>query len=153
MEDSETVGDEWKVVDEDSVSRKNTKMLHANCRLSYKIDGAVLSKNRELDCKTLLGQSGWQNVFEPSDSNCGLCQSELGPSRSHPGSNGHGILITTLNPFRKIAVKVKMCHQKSCQAMHRVFPTEVGKLVYKHYYVPLLKIYQSWVNCAMIKIF
>ena len=111
---------------EESVSRKNTKRLHANFRLPYEVEEVTMTKNRELDCKTSLGQSGWPDVFEPNDMNCGLCGFELGVSRSHPGSNGNGILITCLNPFRRIQVKVKMCKEKSCQAMHRVVPTEVG---------------------------
>ncbi len=121
--------EETNLVQEDSVSRQNTRLLYKNLKLPYNIDEDSLAKNKELDSVTLFGlrQNGWPEVFEPSQNNCELCQSILGPSRCHPGSKGNGILITCLNPFRKITIKVKICQEKSCQAIHRVCPVEVGK--------------------------
>ncbi|CAB4038150.1 Hypothetical predicted protein, partial [Paramuricea clavata] len=90
---------------EDSVSRQNTKQLYSNFQLPYKVETTTLAKNKELDCKALLGKGGWPDVFEPNEMCCGLCKSELSASRTHPASNGKGILITCLNPFRKISIK------------------------------------------------
>ena len=115
---------------EDYVSRQNTKQLYSNFQLPYKVETTTLAKNNELDCKALLGEGGWPDVFEPSEMCCGLRKSELSASRTHPGSNGKGILITFLNPFLKISIKVKICRERSCQGMHRVLPTHNGKYVY-----------------------
>ena len=86
------------------------------------IDQATLARNKQLDCKMLQGEVGWPVVFEATQETCDLCHSELGRSRCHPGADGNGILITCINPFRKIKILVKMCREKSCQAMHRVMP-------------------------------
>ena len=121
--------DEIEIANLDSVSRQNTRRLYEGFTLPYVIDQATLARNKQLDCKTLQGEVGWPVVFEPTQETCDLCHSELGRSRCHPGANGNGILITCINPFRKIKILVKMCQEKSCQAMHRVMPTESGMYI------------------------
>lgn len=112
-----------------STSRVNTLQLHSGFELPYEIPEAFLLKNKELDSQTLLGQSGWPELFEPGETCCVLCKSALSASRCHPGSNGDGILFTDLNPFRKIKIKVKICCDEACQAIHRVIPSDIGKLL------------------------
>jgi hypothetical protein len=133
VDDSDAVAKKKKVEkhQEDSVSRQATKKLYADFKLPYKIDVATLTMNEELECKTVLGQDGWPDVFEPNEECCSLCKSDLGTSRPHPGSGGEGILITSLNPFKNIHIKVKMCSNASCKAMHRVFPTNYGMYTLK----------------------
>ena len=89
-----------KVV-KDSLSCQSTRWLYENFYLPYEIGMAFIKKNRELDSKTYLSQFGWQDVFEPSEVCCGLCNSGLGSSRPHTGLNGNGILLTFQNPFLK----------------------------------------------------
>lgn len=111
-----------------TTSRTNTLLLYKDLQLPYKIPEVALQKCNHLDSLTLLSdQHGWPIVMEPDANCCSLCDSALCPSRCHPGSNGHAILFTANNPFRKLKVMVKMCSNSDCQAMHRVIPTENGK--------------------------
>ena len=105
---------ETDLVQEESVSRQSTRLLYKNLKLPYNIDEDSLAKNKVLDSVTLFGfgKNGWPEVFEPSQNNCELCLSILGPSRCHPGSKGNEMLLTCLNPFRKITIKVKICQEK-----------------------------------------
>ena len=71
---------------------------------------------------------GWPPSLSPSCSTCGLCNSPLSEPKSHPGQRGDAIVLTNLIPFRKIKLFVKFCQSKSCQAMHQVFPYDLGKV-------------------------
>jgi hypothetical protein len=59
---------------------------------------------------------------------CKLCQTQLGASRNHPGAcSKKSYLLTNGNPFLQVEIKVKICSNKSCKAMHQVWPYDLGK--------------------------
>ena len=67
-------------------------------------------------------------VFEPTDVFCKLCQTQLNTSRNHPGAvSKKCYLLTNGNPFYQVEIKVKICPNKSCKAMHQFWPYEIGK--------------------------
>ena len=80
------------------------------------------------DSCSLLGVSGgWPMVFLPLDECCGLCHSPLGKETNHPGQQSNdAYLITELNAFSKVDVKVKTCSSKDCLAIHQPFPVDIG---------------------------
>ena len=66
-------------------------------------------------------------VFLPLDEYCGLCHSPLGQETNHPGQQSNdAYLITELNAFSKVDVKVKTCSSKDCLAIHQPFPVDIG---------------------------
>ena len=83
-------------------------------------------------CCTLLGvDNGWPDCFSPDDEfNCVLCSSLLGDLRTHPGQaqNTPCYLITELNPFKKVQIKVKICSSPTCSAMHQASVEKLGKI-------------------------
>ena len=80
--------------------------------------------------------TGWPEIFEPTETNCGLCNHVLGESCAHPGSRGKSFLLMELNPFKEIRVLVKICTNTECSAMHQVFPYELDM----YYYVSTLSL-------------
>ena len=77
-----------------------------------------------------LSPTGWPEIFEPTETNCGLCNHVLGESRAHPGSRGKSFLLMELNPFKDIRVLVKIRTNTECSAMDQVFPYELGMYYY-----------------------
>ena len=54
----------------------------------------------------------------------------LGDPRTHPGQaqNTPCYLITELNPFKKVEIKVKICSSPTCSAMHQASVEKLGKI-------------------------
>ncbi len=71
--------------------------------------------------------SGWPQQFLPGDEICQLCSSPLSEPMFHPGQKGKSYLLTEMNPFKEIMIKVKFCQNSQCRAMHQSFPTDIGK--------------------------
>lgn len=80
------------------------------------------------DSCTLFGVEGsWPSLFQPSVDNCGLCESPLGRLINHPGQQSNSAyLVTELNPFKKVDVKVRVCQSKQCMAIDQPFPADIG---------------------------
>ena len=115
---------------EDSSQRISTILLaHETRRLPYHIPRDLLRSIMKRDSNTLFGVEGsWPILFLPRENQCGLCGSSLGLPTNHPGQQTNNTyLITELNPFKKVDVKVKTCISKECLAMHQPFPQDVGK--------------------------
>ena len=106
----------------DTVSRVSTVQLNMKRSLPLQIPSAVIGQAHSMDIK------GWPPSLSPSCFSCGLCNGPLSEAKSHPGQRGDAIVLTNLNPFRKIKLFVKFCQSKSCQAMHQVFPYDLGKV-------------------------
>ena len=106
----------------DTVSRLSTVQLNMKRSLPLQIPSAVIGQAHSMDIK------GWPPSLSPSCCTCGLCNSPLSEPKSHPGQRGDAIVLTNLIPFRKIKLFVKFCQSKSCQAMHQVFPYDLGKV-------------------------
>ena len=83
------------------------------------------------DSCTLFGVEGsWPSLFQPSVDNCGLCESPLGCPINHPGQQSNSAyLVTELNPFKKVDVKVRVCQSRQCMAIHQPFPADIGKVI------------------------
>ena len=63
-------------------------------------------------------------VLLPLDEYCGLC---LGRKTNHPGQQGNDTyLITELNEFSQVDVKMKTCSSKDCLAINQLFPLDIG---------------------------
>ncbi|XP_028417949.1 HMG domain-containing protein 3-like [Dendronephthya gigantea] len=96
-------------------------------QLPYKFEKTTIETILEHDVNTWKGISdGWPEVFVPCCSDCQKCGSPLSPPKSHPGKKGNCYLITDLNPFKLISIKVKMCSNSACQAMHQAVPFDIG---------------------------
>ncbi|XP_068755676.1 HMG domain-containing protein 3-like isoform X4 [Montipora capricornis] len=104
----------------DSISRTSTIQLNMRRSLPLAIPIAVLKQAHSFDV------SGWPPSLAPSSTTCGLCDSPLSKERCHPGQRGESLLITNMNPFKPITLLVKFCENPSCQAMHQVFPYNLG---------------------------
>lgn len=74
------------------------------------------------DACTLLGGDtggeGWPDNFTPDLENCQLCGSPFGNATIHPGQsvNTSGYLITELNPFKHVNIRVKFFSSQSDSA-------------------------------------
>lgn len=114
-----------------SVSRVSTVKLNVATRYPYHLPLTVLNAARTADSKSCCDlDGGWPNEFIPKDVTCRLCGSILGQPRCHPGSKGSAFLVTNGNPFLTVNIKVKMCSNKDCQAMHQVSVYDFGMLIY-----------------------
>ena len=112
-----------------SIQRQSTVLLADKVRkLPYEIPRELLRSIMTKDSCSLLGVSGgWPMVFLPVDEYCGLCHSPLGKETNHPGQQSNdAYLITELNAFSKVDVKVKTCSSKDCLAIHQPFPVDIG---------------------------
>lgn len=82
----------------------------------------------EKDACSVMGlDSGWPHQFAPVEEICKLCSSPLSEPTFHPGQRGKSYLLTEMNPFKEIEIKVKCCKSNKCKAMHQSIPTEIGK--------------------------
>ena len=103
-----------------SVARTSTLKLNQATHYLYHTPLSVISASHNADSHTLCGMDGgWPKEFTPVDVICRLCGSSLHPPRCHPGSQGKAFLITNSNPFSPVNVKVRMCQNVACQAMHQ----------------------------------
>lgn len=111
-----------------SVSRISTIKLNLASHYPYHIPLHILHVARAGDCRTscCVG-GGWPKDFIPADQTCRLCGSGLHPPRCHPGSQGKAVLITNVNPFLPVNIKVKICQNGECQAMHQPQVYGLGK--------------------------
>ena len=117
--------------DSSSLQRKSTVLLAEKCRkLPYHISKDLLRGIISRDACSLFGvQGSWPDLFYPAEEHCGLCGSPLGHLTNHPGQKSHDTyLITELNAFKKVDVKVKTCLNKNCLAIHQPFPIDIGKI-------------------------
>ena len=117
---------------EDSLQRKSTIILAYKTRsLPYQFPRQLLHSIMARDSCTLLGVEGsWPSLFQPSVDNCGLCESPLGHLINHPGQQTNSAyLVTELNPFKKVDVKVRVCQSKLCMAIDQPFPADIGKVI------------------------
>ena len=104
-----------------SVVRTSTlKLNKATDHYPYHIPLSVISAAGNADSRTLCGMDGgWLKEFTAVDVICWLCGSRLHPPRCHPGTRGKAFLITNSNPFLLVNVKVRMCQNVACHAMHQ----------------------------------
>jgi hypothetical protein len=63
----------------------------------------------------------------PEETSCNLCKAALGSARNHPGADSKCYLLTNGNPYHPVEIKVKVCPNKVCKAMHQVWPIKLGK--------------------------
>ena len=113
-----------------STSRMSTLNLYSLQKIPYSFPPDQLKAMNIKDAGTFLGTSqGWPSLFVVEDDMCRLCGSPLGAAKLHPGTRGGSVIYSNLNPSKEVVVKVKECCSSACKAMHRVFPTEEGKLV------------------------
>ena len=97
-------------------------------QLPYEIDKEKIQKILMYDINTKsVSPDCWPNVFVPDDSACQRCGSPLSLPKPHPGTKGACYLISELNPFNIIDIKIKTCSNSSCQAMHQAVPFDLGK--------------------------
>ena len=114
-----------------SVSRTSTVKLNLANWYPYHIPLHVINAPRDCDCNTCKGaDGGWPKEFIPEEQNCRLCGADLRPPRCHPGSQGKGFLLTNMNPFLEVNIKVKICGKVECQAMHQPQVYDLGKLIH-----------------------
>ena len=98
-----------------SVARTSTLKLNQATHYPYHIPLSVISASHNADSHTLCGvDGGWPK------------ESTLHPPRCHPGSQGKAFLITNSNPFLPVNVKVRMCQNVACQAMHQPQVYDLG---------------------------
>ena len=72
-------------------------------------------------------------MFAPNDiKDCQLCGLSLGDICNHPGqaTNNPTYLITELNPFKIVDVKVRFCSARNCLAMHQASVEKLGKYMF-----------------------
>ena len=112
-----------------SVTRTSTVKLNLASWYPYHIPLNIINAARDCDCNTWKDTGGgWPKEFIPQDQNCRLCGTHLRPPRCHPGSQGKGLLITNMNPFLEVNIKVKMCERVDCQAMQQPQVYDLGKV-------------------------
>ena len=103
-----------------AVARTSTLKLNQATHYPYHTPLSVISASHNADSHTLCGMDGgWPKEFTPVDVVCRLCGSGLHPPRCHPSSQAKAFLITNSNPFSPVNVKVGMCQNVACQAMHQ----------------------------------
>ena len=132
-------GNECDIIDRSNESKteltkriSTLKLAEKSRMLPYELPHDLLDAIAKRGACTLLGlDNGWPDCFGPDDAfNCGLCSSPLGDSRTHPGQaqNTPCYLITELNPFKKVEIKVKICLSPTCSAMHQASVEKLGKI-------------------------
>ena len=110
-----------------SVARKSTLKLNQATHYPYHIPLSVISASRNADSRTLCGMDGgWPKEFTAVDVICRVCGSRPHPPRCHPGTQGKAFLITNSNPFLPVNVKVRMCQNVACQAIHQPQVYDLG---------------------------
>jgi hypothetical protein len=75
---------------------------------------------------------GWPDCFIPNELiKCELCGSLLGNPCAHPGQaqNTSCYLLTELNPFKRVEIRVKFCSSPTCSAMHQASVEKLGKII------------------------
>ena len=87
------------------------------------LSNSVLSSTAS--CKTSASSS--LSVPQQSPSLSSAIQHCLGKETNHPGQQSNdAYLITELNAFSQVDVKMKTCSSKDCLAIHRPFPVDIG---------------------------
>ena len=111
-----------------SISRKSSIQLAFSRKFPYEIDREILLNISRMDAKCVsdIKDEGWPEQFAPHYDVCQLCNGVLSPPMSHPGQKGKSYLLTELNPFKSIDVKVRMCQNGECKAMHQSLPYSIG---------------------------
>ena len=103
-----------------SVARLATIGLNSTRRFPCNIPIDMINTARNADCRTFCAvDGGWPREFIPDEVNCRLCGSALGQPRCHPGSKGKAVLLTNINPFLSVDLRIRMCSNKDCRAMHQ----------------------------------
>lgn len=111
-----------------SFARDNAIEIALARQLPYKFEKETIDTILEHDVNTWKDiPHGWPEVFVPSYSNCQKCGFPLSPPKYHSGKRGNSYLITELNPFKIIDIKVKTCSNLTCQTMHQAVPFEIGE--------------------------
>jgi ribosomal protein L37AE/L43A len=98
--------------------------------LPYILPHDLLQSVAKRDACTLLGVGEmWPNSFIPDLENCQLRGSVLGDTCIHPGQsrNNPCYLLTELNPFKQVDIKVKFCSSRACYAMHQASVEKLGR--------------------------
>ena len=101
--------------------------------LPYKLPQHLLESVSRRDACTLLGVGEeWPDCFVPDSTHCELCGAPLGSICVHPGQakNAPCYLITELNPFKKVEIRVKFCLASKCSAMHQATVEKIGMILY-----------------------
>ena len=113
----------------ESISRRSSVLLALSRKIPYNVSKDVLERISKLDANCLLGlvNKGWPEEFAPHNTDCQLCNSDVSSAIRHPGQKGKSYLLTELNSFKTIAIKVKVCQNKECKAIHQSLPYDIGK--------------------------
>lgn len=109
-----------------SLQRSNTLKLHSSRSVPYEFSPSLL---RQIDIRNGGVQLQWPSYFAPEQTSCGLCGSPLGEAVKHTGIDGTALLITSAICFRKVEIRVKICGNTECKALHQEFPIEIGKFL------------------------
>ena len=139
FDDSDKLESEGDMIDSSNESKaeltkrlSTIKLAEKIKMLPYELPHDLLDAISKRDACTLLGvDNGWPDYFSPDDAfYCVLCSSLLGDPRTHPGQaqNTPCYLITELNPFKKVQIKVKICSSPTCSAMHQASVEKLGKI-------------------------
>ena len=113
----------------ESTSRKLSVKLALSRKISYNVGKDMLEKISKMDANSFLGlvDKGWPEEFIPNNTERQLCNSVLSSAMTHLGQKGKSYLLTELNPFKSISIRVKMCRNSKCKAMHQPLLYDIGK--------------------------
>ena len=135
FDDSDKLESEGDMINSSNKSQAELTKRLSTIKLAEKIKMLprdLLDAISKRDACMLLGvDNGWPDCFSPDDAfNCVLCSSLLGDPHTHPGQaqNTPCYLITELNPFKKVQIKVKICSSPTCSAMHQASVEKLGKI-------------------------
>ena len=107
-----------------STQRLRTLELNANRQLAYDfISPDLLRAIDEQNARS------WPHKFAPTATACKLCGHNFGEEVKHPGSKGQAYLLTMARPFAKVDVRVWICNNSACRAIHQADPANIGKWV------------------------
>ena len=107
-----------------STQRLRTLELNVNRQLAYDfISPDLLRVIDEQNARS------WPTKFAPTATACKLCGHNLGEEVKHPGSEGQAYLLTMARPFAKVDVRVLICKNSACRAIHQADPANIGKWV------------------------
>ena len=113
----------------ETISRRSSVNLSLSRKIPYDVGKDILEHISIMDANCLLGlvDQAWPEEFVPNNNQCELCNCVLSSAISHPGQKGRSYLLTELNPFKDISIRVKICQNSECKAMHQPLPYDIGK--------------------------
>ena len=107
-----------------SVGRMSTLQMNLKRSIPYPVPQEYFRAHGEHG-------NNWPDHFVPESIQCELCGSALTSAQRHPGQghNDRSYIVTPCS-FQTVDVKVKICTNRNCKAMHQVWPVEQGTVTY-----------------------